>query len=103
MIHLINMCNKFVALSALMDKIRDPKARIDPDDLHCFDFKEFGTIPADEGLFWALRNLADEAYELILKPPGSRWHEYEEERKIDKKLDDLAAEIKRLFGSFNPS
>ena len=96
MIHLINMCNKFVALNAMMDKLSDPYARIDPDDLHCFDFKEFGTVPADEGLFWALHNIADQIHDLFKRFEGTAWYEYDGRRKIDKKIRDLQKVIKRV-------
>lgn len=96
MIHLINMCDKFVALNTLLDKLSDPAARIDPDDLHCLEFKEFGTIPADEDLFWALKNIADQASEIMVRPVGSKWHEYEVSRRIDKKIRDLQKLINRV-------
>lgn len=98
MIHLINMCNKFVALNILLAKLSDPKARIYPDDLHCLDFKEFGTIPADadEDLFWALRNLSDQAEDLLTTAPGTRWREYEDRRKTRERLEILEKKIKKV-------
>ena len=94
MIHLINMCNKFVALNKLIAKLADPYMTISEEDLECLEFAEFEMVPADEDLFWPLRNLADQAEDLMTKPPGSIWEKFEKKRKIRKGLRDLEITIK---------
>lgn len=96
MIHLINMCNKFVALNSFIAKLADPHMPISEEDLECLEFAEFEKIPQDEELFWALKNLADQAEDLIVKPPGSIWEKFEKKRKLRKDLRDLEKKIKRV-------
>ncbi|KKN81597.1 hypothetical protein LCGC14_0318710 [marine sediment metagenome] len=95
MIHLINMCNKFVALNKLIAKLADPYMTISEEDLECLEFAEFQHIPVREDLFWALQDLADQAEDLMMKTPGSVWEKFEKKRKIRKDLRDLEKRIKR--------
>ena len=94
MIDLINMCNKFVALNEFIAKLADPHMPISEDDLACLEFAEFQHIPVKEDLFWALRNIADQAEDLMVKPPGSIWERFEKKRKVRKDLRDLEKRIK---------
>lgn len=92
---LIRICDKFTELNVLFDKLGRPGIRIDPPDLDCLTFEEFEHIPPCETLFWALRNLADQASEILVAPKGSRWSKYEERRETLKRLEDLANSSQR--------
>lgn len=100
----MKICDKFLELNVLFDKLVQPEARIYPEDLECLDFKEFKGVPPYESLLDDFLNLAGQAAEIFVAPEGSNWRTYEEKREFLKKINPLIDQIaKTLRGQISPN